>query len=170
LAQAPSGPAEAARWVAASRLRQHRLAVLRREEAALVEDAAVEVHVEGCPTLHCLVGDLALFEGADEGSAGCPEALLLAPLDPIIYDRRLTRLLWGFDYAWEAYVPEARRKRGYYALPVMAGTELVGHVDLRADRRMGRLEVVSRSVRRGHRTAPAVGELARFLGLRPARP
>jgi uncharacterized protein YcaQ len=170
LAQPPSGPEEAARWAATCRLRQHRLGVLRREEAALVEDVAARVHVEGCPALHCLLEDIALFEGDGEGGAGLPEALLLAPLDPIIYDRRLTRLLWGFDYTWEAYVPGPRRKRGYYALPVMAGTELVGHVDLRADRARGRLEVVSRSVRRGHRTARAVGGLARFLGLRPARP
>jgi hypothetical protein len=86
------------------------------------------------------------------GPAG-PRPLLLAPLDPMIYDRRVTRGLWGFDYAWEAYVPAPKRKRGYYALPVLSGTELVGHVDLKADRERGRLGVVSRSVRRGHRTA-----------------
>jgi uncharacterized protein YcaQ len=170
LAAPPSAPAEAARWAAACRLRQHRLAVLRREEAALVGDIAVQVHVEGCPALHCLAEDLGLFEGAGEGGADPPQTLLLAPLDPVIYDRRLTRLLWGFDYAWEAYVPERRRKRGYYALPVLAANELVGHVDLKADRARGTLEVVSRAVGRGHRTAPAVGELARFLGLRAARP
>jgi len=165
LALAPSPPAVAARWEAACRLRQHRLVILRREEVALVGDMAVQVLVEGCPALHCLEEDLALFEGPAQ-EAGSGEPLLLAPLDPIIYDRRLTRLLWGFDYSWEAYVPEARRKRGYYALPVLAGTELVGHVDLRADRARGRLEVVSRSVRRGYRSAPAVRELALFLGLR----
>jgi uncharacterized protein YcaQ len=79
----------------------------------------------------------------------------------------VTRLLWGFDYAWEAYVPAPKRKRGYYALPILSGAELVGHVDLKADRPGGRLDVVSRSVRRGHRASPAVRGLARFLGLRP---
>jgi hypothetical protein len=83
----------------------------------------------------------------------------------LIYDRRVTRHLWGFDYAWEAYVPAPKRKRGYYALPVLAGTELVGHVDIKADRSAGRLGVVSRRVRRGQKTAAAIGTLARFLSL-----
>ena len=166
LALPESAPAEAERWLACLRLRQHRLVALRRGEHPLVEDLAAAVHVEGCPTLHCLREDLPLFEGGQpDGSAG-GQTLLLAPLDPLIYDRRLTRLLWRFDYTWEAYTPAPRRRRGYYALPVLAGTDLVGHVDLKADRKLGRLAVVSRSVRRGHRTAPAVGDLARFLGLR----
>jgi len=84
----------------------------------------------------------------------------------LIYDRRLTRELWDFAYTWEAYTPAAKRKRGHYALPVLAGTELVGHVDPKAERAAGRLRVVSRSVRRGHKTAGAVRGLAAFLGLR----
>ena len=95
-----------------------------------------------------------------------PEPRLLAPLDPLIYDRRLTRRLWNFDYTWEVYTPPARRVRGYYALPVLAGLELVGHVDPKADRENRKLKVVNRSIRRGHRTAAAVSELALFLGLR----
>jgi hypothetical protein len=90
----------------------------------------------------------------------------LAPLDPLIYDRRVTARLWGFDYTWEVYTPPAKRVRGYYALPVLAGTEIVGHVDPKADRAAGRLRVVSRRLRRGHRVATAVTELAGFLGLR----
>ena len=92
--------------------------------------------------------------------------LLLAPLDPLIYDRRITQSLWGFDYTWEVYTPPARRKRGYYALPVLAGLEIVGHVDPKADREKRKLAVVSRRVRRGHRVAGAIDQLAAFLGLR----
>jgi len=155
-----------ARWLALTRLRQHRLAALTRGEAALVGDLAVPVEIEGCPPLFCLKDDLRwLDEPAGGGVAA--GALLLAPLDPAIYDRRVTRGLWKFDYTWEAYVPPAKRKRGHYALPVLSGTELVGHVDLKADRVRGRLAVVSRAVRRGHAAAPAVRELARFLGLSP---
>jgi uncharacterized protein len=91
---------------------------------------------------------------------------LLAPLDPLIYDRRVTQQLWGFDYTWEVYTPAHKRERGYYALPVLAGTELVGHVDPKADRAASKLQVVSRRVRRGHQVAPAIRELAAFLGLR----
>jgi uncharacterized protein YcaQ len=87
----------------------------------------------------------------------------------MIYDRRITRCLWEFEYTWEVYTPAAKRKRGYYALPVLAGIELVGHVDLKADREKRRLGVVSQGVRRGHATAPAIKGLARFLGLGPVR-
>jgi uncharacterized protein len=92
--------------------------------------------------------------------------LLLAPLDPLIYDRRVTSALWNFDYIWEVYTPPHKRTRGYYALPVLSGDELVGHVDPKADTKAGKLEIISRSVRRGHPAAPAVKSLARFLGLR----
>jgi len=48
----------------------------------------------------------------------------------------------GYDYTWEVYTPPARRVRGYYALPVLAGVELVGHIDPKADRANGKLAVV----------------------------
>ncbi len=155
---------EAARWLALSRLRQHRLVALKRSEFPLVEDLAQPVSVDGCPALYCLVSDLPLLE-APGGEAAGEDTLLLAPLDPMIYNRRVTRHVWDFDYTWEAYVPAKRRKRGHYALPVLSGTQMVGHVDLKADRALGRLGVVSRRVRRGHATASAIRGLARFLGL-----
>lgn len=162
-----SGPQRTAgeidRWLAVIRLRQHRLAALKRAELALVEDLVEAVDVEGCPTMYCLREDLPLLDHGDKPEAG---TLLLAPLDPLIYDRRVTRQLWGFDYAWEAYTPASKRKRGYYALPVLAGLDLVGHVDLKADREKRRLAVVSRSVQRGTKTSAAIGTLARFLGLK----
>jgi len=55
---------------------------------------------------------------------------------------------------------------GYYTLPVLAGTELVGRIEPRAQRDAGKLVVLSRHVRRGCATAAAVRELAAFLGLR----
>jgi uncharacterized protein len=154
---------ETERWLALTRLRQHRLVALKRLEIPQVEDLVQPIEVEGGPVLYCLASDLHLFE-APGGSDGA-EPLLLAPLDPLIYDRRVTRELWGFDYTWEAYVPAPKRRRGYYALPVLSGTEFVGHVDMKADRMLGRLGIVSRRVRRGHGTAQAVRQLARFLGL-----
>ena len=157
-------PEETARWSAVTRLRQHRLVALTRSELALVGDVVQAVAIEGCPLLHCLSEDLHYF---DDGSGPDSDTgpMLLAPLDPMIYDRRVTRQLWGFDYTWEVYVPAPKRKRGYYALPILAGRELVGHVDLKADREKRRLGVVSRKVSGRHRTAPAVRDLALFLGL-----
>jgi uncharacterized protein YcaQ len=126
--------------------------------------------IEGCPLLYCLRSDLPLLEQlASEESELLPASYLprlLAPLDPLIYDRKVGRQLWDFDYNWEVYTPAHKRIRGYYALPVLAGMELVGHVDPKADRVARTLQVVSRRIRRGHKVAPAVKELARFLGLR----
>lgn len=79
----------------------------------------------------------------------------------------MTASLWDFDYTWEVYTPPAKRIRGYYALPVLAGTELVGHVDPKADRPQRKLIVTSRRLRPGHAAQPAVHTLARWLGLRP---
>jgi uncharacterized protein YcaQ len=165
LSQGERSAAETARWMAMTRLRQHRLVALKKGEIECVEDVAERVAVEGCPAVYCLKSDLALFEAAPGAEADL-DPLLLAPLDPMIYDRKLTRHLWDFDYTWEAYTPPAKRKRGHYALPLMSGTELVGHVDAKADRERGRLLIVSRRVQRGHRAVPAVKFLARFLGLR----
>jgi len=157
---------EIGRWLALTRLRQHRLVALKAAELALVEDLVEKVEVEGCPALYCLREDLHWLEREGEADPDPPEVLLLAPLDPMIYDRRVTRGLWGFDYSWEVYTPAPKRKRGYYALPILSGLELVGHVDLKADRERGRLRVISRRVRRGHKTAAAVGKLAHFLGVK----
>ena len=163
--------AEIARWTALLRLRQRRLVILKRDELSTVADLVQRVEITGVktPPLHLLKSDLPLLELSaldSQLSAPATAPLLLAPLDPLIYDRRVTSALWNFDYTWEVYTPPAQRTRGYYALPVLAGTAIVGHVDPKADRPKKKLRVISRSIRRGHRVAPAVDELARWLGLR----
>jgi uncharacterized protein YcaQ len=168
LKEREAGAEETARWLVMLKMRQHRLVALKRGEAALVEDAvcAVRVRREGVPVLHVLREDLGLLEESARGaSGGGAPPLLLAPLDPLIYDRNVTRRLWGFDYTWEVYTPPAKRVRGYYALPVLSGVEIVGHVDPKADRERGRLAVMGRSLRRGHKAGDALKGLARFLGL-----
>jgi len=128
------------------------------------------VRIDGGPPLYCLREDVSRWDELSTLNLPLPTSAaasrLLAPLDPLIYDRRLTQRLWDFDYTWEVYTPAHKRTRGYYALPVLAGDQLVGHVDPKADRPRRRLIVVSRRLRRGHQAAAAVRELAQFLGLR----
>jgi len=162
--------ADTARWLALLKLRQRRLVTLKRDELRYAADDVQPVVIDGAdgPTLYCLRGDVACLEAATEptvAAASSPPLQLLAPLDPLIYDRRVTTALWDFDYTWEAYTPAHKRTRGHYALPILAGTELVGHVDPKADRVAGKLCVIARRVRRGHAVAPALRELAAFLGL-----
>jgi uncharacterized protein YcaQ len=159
---------DTARWEVLLKLRQRRLIMLKKTELPLVADLVQPVQVEGGPPLYCLRDDAPLFDLPPDDALS-PVTRLLAPLDPLIYDRRLTSALWRFDYTWEAYTPPAKRKRGHYSLPVLAGTELVGHVDAKANREAGRLRVLSRSVRRGQKVAPSLHELAGFLGLKSSQ-
>ena len=76
---------------------------------------------------------------ADAGSHG---ATFLAPLDPLVWDREFLRTLYGFDYVWEVYVPQPKRRWGYYVLPILFGDRLVGRIEPRMDRRHGVLRVL----------------------------
>jgi len=97
-----------------------------------------------------------------------PRTVLLSPFDNLLADRKRTRLLFGFDYTIEIYVPPARRKRGYYAMPILAGDRLVGTVDPRLDRAAKRLVINRIAMEAGERFTPpmrlAVDDLARFVG------
>ena len=53
-------------------------------------------------------------------------ARLLAPFDPVVWDRRRFELLWGWAYKFEAYTPAAKRTMGHYALPLLVGDQAVG--------------------------------------------
>jgi uncharacterized protein len=63
-----------------------------------------------------------------------PGVTFLAPLDPLAWDRDLLRSLFGFDYVWEVYVPERKRRWGYYVLPLVFGDRMVGRIEPRIDR------------------------------------
>ena len=54
------------------------------------------------------------------------EVRLLAPFDPVVWDRRRFELLWGWAYRFEAYTPAPQRVRGYYALPLLWRGEVIG--------------------------------------------
>jgi len=58
-----------------------------------------------------------------------PRISLLAPLDNLLWDRRLLSELFGFDYSWEVYLPVNKRKFGYYVLPVLYGEGFVGRAE-----------------------------------------
>jgi uncharacterized protein YcaQ len=97
-----------------------------------------------------------------------PRTVLLSPFDNLIADRRRTSQLFDFDYTIEIYVPEARRKRGYYAMPILAEDRLIGTVDPRFDRASKTLVVNRVALEPGERftdvAGEAVADLARFVG------
>jgi uncharacterized protein YcaQ len=74
-----------------------------------------------------------------DGGSGCS---FLAPLDPIMWDREALGPLYGFDYRWEVYTPAAKRRWGYYVLPILFGDRLVGRIEPRIDRAAGAVRIL----------------------------
>jgi uncharacterized protein YcaQ len=97
---------------------------------------------------------------------------LLSPFDPVVRDRARLGRLFGFDYRFEAFVPEPARRFGYYVLPVLEGDRLVGRVDPKLHRDESVLRIrrvfwepgvrVTRARRKG--LEEAAERLARFVG------
>ena len=96
---------------------------------------------------------------------------LLSPLDRLVYDRKRTAQIFGFDYQLEMYKPVAKRRWGYWAMPILQGDRLVGRLDATADRDRGVLRVDA--VHEDEPWAPEVAaavhaeieDLARWLGM-----
>ncbi len=95
-------------------------------------------------------GEAAVVEGVkgtwqvDPSLLGQPfsgRVALLSPFDRLIHDRKRTVELFGFDYQLEMYKPAAKRRWGYFALPVLYGDQLAGKLDATADRKAGVLQV-----------------------------
>ena len=66
---------------------------------------------------------------------------LLSPFDRLVYDRRRAEELFDFEYTLEMYKPAAKRRWGYFALPILHGDRLVGKIDATADRKASVLRV-----------------------------
>jgi uncharacterized protein YcaQ len=118
------------------------------QRAALIEAGElVPVEVEGLRGERYVLGsEVDALEAAARsvarGEPPSPGVTFLAPLDPLVWDRDLMRSLWDFDYLWEVYVPAAKRRWGYYVLPILAGDRLIGRIEPRIDRAAGTLRIV----------------------------
>ncbi|MDX8350011.1 crosslink repair DNA glycosylase YcaQ family protein [Cognatiyoonia sp. IB215446] len=109
-------PAEAKAWCA----------------AALAEGRIIEVDVEGVDGK--LRRSFAWPDIMDrEIPAPVPRARILSPFDPALRDRKRAERLFGFHYRIEIFVPEAKRKYGYYVFPVIEGDRMIGRIDMKRE-------------------------------------
>jgi len=111
---------------------------LRKE---LVESGSlVPVDVEGVRGKRLvLTGELALLQAPPEPP---PSVAFIAPFDSLLWDTALLSSLFAYDYVWEGFFPPAKRRWGYYVLPILFGDRLVGRLEPRIDRDRGRVEVL----------------------------
>ena len=103
-------------------------------DVAAVGESAVVDGVRGTWRL-----DPAQLDRLGEPLSG--RAALLSPFDRLIHDRKRTVELFEFDYQLEMYKPAAKRRWGYFALPILHGDRLVGKVDATSDRKASVLRV-----------------------------
>ena len=132
----------------------------------LVESGAlVPVAVEGVRgDRFVLAEETALLDAAQRGRDAAPVGVaFLAPLDPFVWDRDFLRSLYDFDYVWEVYVPAAKRRWGYYVLPVLFGNRLIGRIEPRFDRQAGTLRVIDVWWESGFDPLAADGFIAAFV-------
>ena len=122
----------------------------RRRGGLIDEGLLTPVAVDGLKGDRFIMSDeLPLLDQAEqEIAAGRPPdgrrpgVAFIAPLDPLVWDRQLLRPLFGFDYKWEVYVPAAKRRFGYYVLPIWFGDRFVGRIEPRIDRQAKALRVL----------------------------
>ncbi len=141
--------------------------------AALARGEVIEIAVEGA------AGQLKRFYARPdvmEQAAAAPEPVarvrILSPFDPALRDRDRAEFLFGFYYRIEVFVPEPKRKYGYYVFPVLEGDRLIGRIDAKAFKDQGVLRVkafwseagVKPGLGRLQRLQAELERLARFAG------
>jgi uncharacterized protein YcaQ len=83
----------------------------------------------------------ALLEQAKTGKLKSTSTRILSPFDPIVWDRKRALELFDFDYKLECYTPAAKRRYGYFTLPILRNGALIGRMDAKAHRKTGVFEV-----------------------------
>jgi len=102
--------------------------------------ALVPVEVEGVRGKRLVVAEeLALLDAPRDA---IPSVAFIAPFDSLLWDTALLASLFDFEYVWEGFFTPAKRRWGYYVLPILFGDRLVGRIEPRIDRDRGRVEVL----------------------------
>jgi uncharacterized protein YcaQ len=103
--------------------------------------ALVPVDVEGVRGKRFVLSEeLALLQDPPDPT---PSAAFIAPFDALLWDNALLASLFAFDYVWEGFFPPAKRRWGYYVLPIVFGDRFIGRIEPRIDRDQASMEVLN---------------------------
>lgn len=132
-----------ARWVP-DYFRLPKQGIANRLERLVAEGRLLKLAVEGWSDPAYLHPDnLPYLEAAGRGELAADYTTLLTPFDPLVWDRYRTRELFDYDFTIECYLPAAKRRYGYFLLPILHRGRLVGRLDAKAHRKDGIFEVIS---------------------------
>ena len=109
-------------------------------EGLVEDDELIPVEVEGVRAKRFVLRDeIELLAAPPEPP---PSVAFLSPFDPVIWDRALLGSLFEFDYVWDLFHPPAKRRFGWYVLPILFRDRFVGRIEPKIDRTGGRVEVL----------------------------
>lgn len=100
------------------------------------EGKILEIAVEGIKDrFYCSIENSPVIETVLHDSKLKSRCELIAPLDNFLWDRKIIKALFDFDYTWEIYTPIDKRKYGYYVLPLLYDDAMIGRAEIVADRK-----------------------------------
>ena len=104
---------------------------------ALIDEGRItELCIEGLKDrFYFQTDDMPIINEVLANQSNKPRCEAIAPLDPILWDRKLIKTIFDFDYTWEIYTPPAKRKYGAYVLPLIYGEKFIGRVEAACDRK-----------------------------------
>src|SRR3712207_130826 len=123
-----------ARWVP-DYFRTPKRGVARLLEGLADEGELLRARVEGWEEPAYVHPENAALARAVSGGTRSTVTTLLSPFDPVVWDRARALELFGFEYRIEVYTPAAKRRYGYYSLPILHRGALVGRLDAKAHRK-----------------------------------
>jgi len=122
--------------------RQPKSGMPKRLEALAQEGALLRVKVKGLEGSGYIHPDrMGLMEAAISRELDPTLTTLLSPFDPLVWDRTRASELFNFDYKIECYTPAAKRRYGYFTLPILHRGKLIGRLDPKAHRAQGMFEI-----------------------------
>ena len=100
-------------------------------EELIIENKIIELTIENInEKFYCIASDKKLIEEVLKNPIFKERTELIAPLDSMLWDRKLIKAIFEYQYKWEIYTPQVERKYGYYVLPILSGERLIGRVEI----------------------------------------